>query len=67
MKTKSPLSKNDIVRIIDGQGKNWTGVVNRIDGDSVSVYVTQHNGFAVWFQQSALKRIGRIRNLEIYR
>jgi transcription elongation factor len=65
-KQTRPLEKNDIVRVINGQGTGWTGVVNRIDGDSVSVFVTQNNNFATWFSLEDLKRIARIRNLEVY-
>lgn len=48
----------DIVRIKQGLEKN-TGVVNRIDGESVNVFVTQDNpsGLGIWFNYRELKRI----------
>lgn len=55
------LQKNDVVRIKKGRpGK--TGVVNRIDGESVNIFVTQNNpdGIGIWFNIRELKIIGRV-------
>lgn len=53
------FQKQDVVRIKKGlPGK--TGVVNRIDGESVNVFVTQDNpeGMGIWFNYRDLKKIG---------
>jgi hypothetical protein len=62
VKTERPIEPKDIVRIKHGRPGN-TGVVNRIDGESVNVFVTQNNpsGLGIWFNVSELKRIGRIK------
>lgn len=57
-----PIESKDVVRIKHGlPGK--TGVVNRVDGESVNVFVTQNNpaGIGVWFNVRELKRIGRVK------
>lgn len=57
-----PIEPKDVVRIKKGlPGK--TGVVNRIDGESVNVFVTQNNpaGIGIWFNIKELKRIGRVK------
>jgi len=59
---KRPLAPKDVVRIKKGlPGK--TGVVNRLDGESVNVFVTQNNpfGIGIWFNERELKRIGRVK------
>ncbi len=56
------IRPKDVVRIKKGlPGK--TGVVNRIDGESVNVFVTQDNPskIGVWFNIREVKRIGRIK------
>lgn len=56
------LEPKDVVRIKKGlPGK--TGVVNKIDGESVNVFVTQNNpfGIGIWFNIRELKRIGKVR------
>jgi hypothetical protein len=62
MKHKRPIETKDIVRIKRGiPGK--TGVVNRVDGESVNVFVTQNNpyGIGIWFNIREVKRIGKVR------
>lgn len=57
-----PIESGDIVRIKHGlPGK--TGVVNRVENESVNVFVTQNNpsGIGVWFNIREVKRIGRVR------
>lgn len=59
---KRPIESKDVVRIKRGlPGK--TGVVNRVDGESVNVFVTQDNpfGIGIWFNYRELKRIGRVK------
>ena len=61
-----PIQTNDVVRIKEGlPGK--TGVVNRVDGESVNVFVTQNNpyGIGIWFNVRDLKRIGRVRQIVV--
>ena len=58
---KRPIEPKDIVRIKKGlPGK--TGVVNRIDGESVNIFITQNNpsGIGVWYNIRDIKRIGRV-------
>ena len=59
MKLKKPISSKDIVRIISGKCKNRTGVVNRIDGDSINIFL-KGSYIGVWFLIEEIKRIGRI-------
>lgn len=62
MTSPRPLESKDVVRIKHGlPGK--TGVVNRTEGESVNVFVTQDNlyGIGVWFNVREVKRIGRVR------
>lgn len=57
-----PIAPKDIVRIKKGlPGK--TGVVNRIDGESVNVFITQNNPsqIGIWFNIRELKRIGKVK------
>jgi hypothetical protein len=57
-----PIESKDIVRIKKGlPGK--TGVVNRVDGESVNVFVTQNNPYqiGIWFNLKEVKRIGRVK------
>lgn len=57
-----PLESKDVVRIKKGLPGN-TGVVNKVDGESVNVFVTQNNpfGIGIWFNIRELKRIGKVR------
>ena len=57
-----PIAPKDIVRIKKGlPGK--TGVVNRIDGESVNVFITQNNPsqIGIWFNIKKIKRIGKVK------
>ncbi len=57
-----PIQSKDVVRIKKGL-PGTTGIVNRIDGESVNIFVTQNNpsGIGVWFNIRDVKRIGRIK------
>lgn len=57
-----PLEPKDVVRIKKGLPGN-TGVINRIDGESVNVFVTQNNTsqIGIWFNIREVKRIGRVK------
>lgn len=56
------FQSQDVVRVISGQGKGKTGVVNRQpEGhETVNVFITQDNpsGLGIWYQASELKKIG---------
>jgi len=60
-KGDEPLSNGDVVKVITGKkyGRNKadTGVVNRIDGDSVNVFLKDQY-IGTWFNKNELKRIG---------
>lgn len=56
--SKIELKRGDVVRILHPQCPNETGVVNRINGDTISVFRTKKNNFATWFDKSHLKKIG---------
>lgn len=56
------LSKNDVVKLIKPVAssrfyKGITGVVNRVDGDNVNVFIKGYH-VGVWFDSSLLKKIG---------
>lgn len=56
---KRPIESKDIVRTDKGS----TGVVNRLCGNNVNVFITQNNpaGIGIWFNIKQLKRIGRVK------
>lgn len=57
------IKSKDVVRIKTKKGYQATGVVNRVDGDNINVFVTQNNpyGLGVWFDLSEVKRIGKVK------
>lgn len=56
-----PLGPSDVVRIISGQCRGDTGVVNRIDSASGMINVFQRGSdIGIWFFSRNLKRIGRV-------
>jgi len=56
---KRPIEAKDVVRIKKGiPGK--TGVVNRVEFESVHVFVKGHQ-IGIWFNVRDLKRIGRVK------
>lgn len=57
--TLKPITSKDVIRIVSGQCKGQTGVVNRIDGDNVNIFL-KDNSIGVWFNIREIKRIGRI-------
>lgn len=56
---KRPIESKDVVRIKHGlPGK--TGVVNRVDGESVNIFI-KGKTIGIWFNIREIKRIGRIK------
>lgn len=57
------IKSKDVVRIKTKKGYQATGVVNRVYGDNVNVFVTQNNPYSigVWFQLTEVKRIGKVK------
>ena len=57
------IKSKDIVRIKTKKGYQATGVVNRVDGNNVNVFVTQNNPYSlgIWFFLDEVKRIGRVK------
>jgi len=59
MKQPRPIEPLDVVRIKKGlPGK--TGVVNRVDGESVNVFI-KNEYIGIWFNVREVKRIGKTR------
>lgn len=59
-KGSEPLSNGDTVRVISGDLKGSTGVVNRTEGSNVNVFV-KGSSIGTWFQAKNLKRIGAVK------
>lgn len=53
------LKSNDVVRVISGNCKGKTGVINKVDESNVNVFL-KGNYIGIWFQDYELKRIGRV-------
>lgn len=61
MKPTRPIESNDIVRI-KKEIPEKTGVVNRVEGESVNIFITDGpSDIGIWFNIREIKRIGRIK------
>jgi ribosomal protein L24 len=51
------LKPQDVVRIMNGQCRGKTGVVNRVQDQSVNIFL-KGNTIGIWFNIYQVKRIG---------